>query len=79
MIAISGTYLVGQQQQAPFTLRVEAREVVLDVVVTDRKGNFVNGLAQDDFTIRENKAKQKITSFQTPSAHMRSRDAPAVN
>jgi len=79
MVAISGTDLVGQQQQAPFTMRVEAREVVLDVVVTDPKGNFVNGLAQDDFTILENKAKQKIASFQPPSAHMRSPDAPAVN
>jgi VWFA-related protein len=55
------------------------REVVLDVVVTDRKGNFVNGLTQNDFTILEDKVNQKITSFQPPSAHMRSPDAPAVN
>lgn len=79
MVAISGTALVSQQPQAPFTLQVHAREVVLDVVVTDRNGNFVNGLTQSDFAILEDKAKQKITSFQAPSAHMRSADAPAVN
>jgi VWFA-related protein len=78
IITISGTYLLGQKEETP-TIRVEAREVVLDVVVTDRKGNFVNGLTQGEFTILEDKAKQKIISFQPPSVHMRSPEAPAVN
>jgi VWFA-related protein len=79
MVAISCADLMGQQPQAPYTMQVEAREVVLDVVVTDRKGSFVNGLTQNDFTILEDKAKQKIASFQPPSAHVRSPDALVVN
>ena len=51
------------------TLRVETREVVLDIVVTDRKGDFVGGLKEGDFTIFEDKAAQRIRSFQAPEMH----------
>ena len=61
------------------TLHVEAREVVLDVVVTDRKGNFVGGLTRDDFTVLEDKAKQRVVSFQTPAMHAIPAGAPEVH
>ena len=35
------------------TLRVNAREVEVDINVTDAKGNFVHGLALGNFTVLE--------------------------
>jgi VWFA-related protein len=45
------------------TLSATARLVVLDVVVTDGKNHPVTGLKQSDFTLYEDGAAQKITSF----------------
>jgi VWFA-related protein len=55
----------------PFTLSVNARIVVLDVVVTDKKGKQVKrtDLTRDDFTIVEDGKPQVIRSFETPDAH----------
>jgi len=44
-------------------LRVNAREVVLDVNVTDAKGNFVHGLTQDNFTVLEDGKPMPVRSF----------------
>lgn len=62
---------VPAQQPSPdvATIKVSARIVVLDVVVTDKKGNIVNNLTRDDFAILEDKAPQTIRSFEQPSAH----------
>ena len=58
-----------QDSQAP-TLAVTTRLVVLDVVVTDRKGNLVHrDLTRDDFTVYENKQPQRILSFEMPAQH----------
>jgi hypothetical protein len=51
---------------------------MLDVVVTDRQGNFVGGLAKADFTLQEDKVTQQIRSFQVPEAHAPAVDAPVV-
>ncbi len=40
----------------------------LDVVVTPKSGPAVAGLQQQDFTIFDNKAPQRITSFQAVAA-----------
>lgn len=40
---------------------VEVRLIEIDVVVTDRAGNPVEGLAADDFELLENGKRQKIT------------------
>ena len=54
----------------PATLKVTTRIVVLDVVVTDKKGNLVHrDLTRDDFTIFEDKHPQTIRSFEPPSEH----------
>lgn len=45
------------------TLQVRSQLVVLDTVVTDRKGNVVQGLTKDDFTVYENGVKQAIKDF----------------
>ncbi len=45
------------------TIRVEARLVSLDVVVTDDKGDPVPGLNRNDFRVYENGVEQKIRDF----------------
>jgi VWFA-related protein len=49
--------------QAP-TLQVYSRETVVDISVTDDKGNPVHGLTRNDFTVLEDKKPQPIRSFQ---------------
>jgi VWFA-related protein len=63
------------------TLSLTTRIVVLDVVVTDKKGNLVHrDLTKDDFTITEDNVPQTIRSFQQPSEHrMPPGDAAIVN
>src|SRR5580698_5124750 len=45
------------------TLKVYSRETVVDVTVTDAKGNPVHGLNQSDFTVKEDGKSQPIRSF----------------
>jgi len=59
----------GQSAATP-TLRVYVTRVVLDVVVTDAKGNVVPGLTKDDFTVTDADEPQTVTSFDTSVAHM---------
>ena len=54
------------------TIHVTTRETVVDVTVTDGKGNPVHGLTQADFTVKEDGKVQPIRSFEefgsSPSA-----------
>jgi VWFA-related protein len=45
------------------TLHVTTREVIVDVIVTDDKGNPVHGLTQSNFILQENGRPQAIRSF----------------
>ncbi len=45
------------------TIRAESRLVLVDVVVTDKKGDYVQDLAEKDFRVWEDDHEQKITSF----------------
>jgi VWFA-related protein len=45
------------------TLHVSSRETIVDVLVTDDKGQPVRGLTQSDFTIEEDNKPQPIRSF----------------
>src|SRR5262245_11825062 len=51
------------------TIRVNTRLVVVDVVVTDKKGQPFNGLNAEDFTVEENGKKQKIAVFSPPGTN----------
>ncbi len=44
---------------------VNVMQVVVPVVVMDRKGNYISGLQKDDFIILEDDAPQKISYFST--------------
>src|ERR1039458_766851 len=46
------------------TLKVYSRETIVDVTVTDAKGNPVHGLTQSDFTVKEDSKPQPIRSFE---------------
>ncbi len=45
------------------TIRVDVRQVLVPVVVTDREGHRVTGLTQADFKVFEDGVEQKITAF----------------
>src|SRR5262249_36775798 len=51
-----------QEQQAP-TIRVEVSRVSVGVIATDRNGNFVKGLKQNDFHIFDDGVEQPIAGF----------------
>ncbi len=71
LVAFTGAHstALGQDQSVVTTLKVQTQIVVLDIVVTDKKGNPVTNLTREDFTILENKLPRPIRSFDPPSAH----------
>jgi VWFA-related protein len=64
---LPGSTLSAQSTEPVF--KVKTRIVILDIVVTDKKGNVVTNLKQSDFTVLEDKQPQTIQSFEPPSAH----------
>ena len=56
-----------QEQQAPINvgtvIRTETRQVLVDVVVRDKKDNYVRDLEQKDFKVWEDNKEQSIVSF----------------
>src|ERR1700740_2219908 len=44
-------------------IHVETREVLVDAVVTDKKGNYIRDLAQKDFKVWEDGKEQALSSF----------------
>jgi VWFA-related protein len=59
------------------TIRTNTRLVIVDVVVTDKKGQPVTGLKADDFTLEENGKKQKISIFVPAGIENHTAAAPA--
>lgn len=49
-----------------YTLQINPQAVVLDVVVTNNKGDVVTNLKKDDFQIYEDKVPQVIRTFDPP-------------
>jgi VWFA-related protein len=49
-------------------IRVETREVLVPVIVTDAKGHHVTGLKASDFHVQEDGVEQKIRSFSSDTA-----------
>jgi len=58
----------GDKPDDNFTLAVEIELVNLDVVVTDKKGNFIPNLTQKNFRVYEDKVEQKVTNFSPTNA-----------
>jgi VWFA-related protein len=61
--------------EVKFTARAEL--VLVPALVTDKSGNHISGLKQEDFTVLENGAEQKIATFEeiTSDPHRLSRPA----
>jgi VWFA-related protein len=51
--------------QVDATIKKESRLVLVDTVVTDKKGHYVHDLSQADFKVYEDNKEQPITSFST--------------
>src|SRR5215471_11404229 len=51
------------QQPAPVVIRKETKLVLVDAVVTDKKGNYVRDLAKNDFKVFEDSKEQAINNF----------------
>jgi VWFA-related protein len=52
-----------ESQQPGPAVKVESRLTLVDAVVTDKKGNYVHDLTQNDFRLYEDNREQKVTSF----------------
>ena len=50
------------------TIKVDVRQVLVPVVVTDRQGHHVSGLTERDFKVFEDGVEQKITAFSVESS-----------
>ena len=60
----AGTPAVSQQDQPPQpVIRTETRVVLVDAVVTDKKGKYVADLARKDFKVLEDGKEQTLKSF----------------
>jgi Ca-activated chloride channel family protein len=53
-----------QEPSSPYTLELNAEEVVLNCTVLDNKGQLVNGLDKSNFKVVEDKIPQAIISLQ---------------
>src|ERR1035438_6766077 len=64
---LAGTGAAGAQQveqtSTPTVIRSETRLVLVDAVVTDKKGNYVTDLTQKDFEVLEDNKKQSVKTF----------------
>jgi VWFA-related protein len=79
-LAAGPTTLSAQEAPADIpavTIRTNTRLVLVDVVVTDKKGQPVTGLKAENFTVDENGKKQKISVFAAPGAQNALKPAPA--
>jgi VWFA-related protein len=59
------------------TIKVEVRQVLVPVVVTDPQGHHVTGLSQADFKVFEDGAEQKITAFNVENSGLPPTGIPA--
>ena len=64
MPAQQSTPTLQDRSQQASTLSITTREVLLDVVVTDRSGNAVPGLTASDFSVTEEGGPQRLTHLE---------------
>ena len=66
-ICLAGGIALAQQNPAPVdsgtVIRSETRVVLVDAVVTDKKGGYVRDLKQKDFKVYEDGKEQQVKSF----------------
>jgi len=63
LASAKGQQPVAASADSPDTLKVQTRIVLVDSVVTDKKGNYIRDLGQNDFKVWEDGKEQSVTSF----------------
>src|SRR5262252_3839946 len=59
----AGSFLSAHGDDENYIVRSEVRLVLLDVSVTNGKGEFIPGLSKSNFTVLEDGRTQEITAF----------------
>lgn len=67
LVRLLAIFLFGQQASAP-TIRLDVKQVLVPVIVTDKKGHPVADLGASDFHITEDGVQQDIVAFTKESA-----------
>ena len=62
LVAIALSAFSQENPQPPFQERIDVNVVLLDVIVTDSRGNQILGLTKDDFIVKEGGVPQPIDS-----------------
>jgi VWFA-related protein len=62
--------VVSPSAASEVTIKVDVRQVLVPVVVTDREGHHVTGLKQSDFKLFEDSVEQKISAFASERVDM---------
>src|SRR5438067_1439213 len=79
-LGVSPRPAAAPQAPAKDTIKVQAAEVVVDAIVTDKHNRMVTNLGADDFVVYEDGVPQKLTSFRlyqgTPPAKNEEKPAP---
>jgi VWFA-related protein len=68
MLWVLATACLSAQEPGPPVIRVDVRQVLVPVIVTDSKGHHVTGLKPSDFHILEDGVVQEIAAFSTDTA-----------
>jgi VWFA-related protein len=63
----AGAQQAQDSKDAPFTLKVEANEVLIPVVVRDKQGHVVSDLKREDFQVFDDDKPRQISGFLTES------------
>src|SRR6266851_5049620 len=53
------------EQQPAVVIKKESKLVLVDSVVTDKKGNYIRDLTQNDFKVFEDNKEQQVSTFST--------------
>src|SRR5213592_1190453 len=56
-----------EQEQPAVVIKRESKLVLVDSVVTDKKGNYIRDLTQNDFKVFEDNKEQQVSTFSTGS------------
>ncbi|MEO8657399.1 MAG: VWA domain-containing protein [Bryobacteraceae bacterium] len=67
LLLVSSPHRSSAQAQSGTTLKTETRLVIVDTIVTDKKGTYVRGLEQGKFRVWEDDEEQTIKSFSAES------------
>ena len=56
-----------EPQKVPATIKAESNLVLVDAIVTDKKGNYIRNLESKDFRVSEDGKEQPVSSFSSAS------------